>query len=178
MTYFSQKSVHNNIKQLLVVLVLSWLYALCSQVTIWMPFGLVPISLQPLPLYIAVMCFGNIAIYAYGAYLVQGALGAPFFAGGLSGVSRLVGPTGGYLVGFLAAMIVFSFLLGSYGKKNYLLGLFVLVSQCLVFLCGLTQLSFFIPSNMLLSMGLVPFIFGDFFLKPALCIVWTRLHKK
>ena len=36
-------------------------------------------------------------------YLIQGLLGLPFFAGGASGLAYLLGPTGGYLVGFVVA---------------------------------------------------------------------------
>src|SRR5512145_19519 len=40
------------------------------------------------------------------AYLIEGALGLPFFAGGGSGVVRFLGPTGGYLVAFPAAAFI------------------------------------------------------------------------
>src|SRR5687768_13758188 len=36
-------------------------------------------------------------------YLLEGAAGLPFFAGGTGGIAKLTGPTGGYLIGFMVA---------------------------------------------------------------------------
>jgi biotin transport system substrate-specific component len=43
----------------------------------------------------------RIAVGSVGLYLVQGAFGLPLFAGG-GGIAYMFGPTGGYLLGFLA----------------------------------------------------------------------------
>ena len=153
-------SKYAHLTQFVTLLMLSWLYALCSQIVISLPFGLVPISLQPLPLYVCVMIFGMPAVYAYLLYLLQGVLGAPFFAYGLSGMARLLGPTGGYLLGFGVAMSCIALL----ARRAATLAsqIFVLIiAQAIVYTCGLAQLALFVPPQQLISAGLLPFVLGD-----------------
>lgn len=75
--------------------------AASAQVIVPLPFTPVPFTLQPL----AVLAVGGLLGAADGAgalvlYLALGALGLPVFAGGGSGLVRLIGPTGGYLLAF------------------------------------------------------------------------------
>jgi biotin transporter BioY len=150
---FHKKISESKVNMLVFWVVLSWVYALCSQVAIPFPFSMVPLSLQPLPLLLSSMLFGWHAVAAYGFYLAQGAMGAPFFAGLNGGLPRLMGPTGGYLFGFALAMIFL-----------------VLVT--------FRKLSFFVPTEKLLWFGLYPFIFGDFVVKSALIIFLERRIKR
>ena len=81
--------------------------AASAQVVVPLPFTPVPFTLQPL----AVLAVGGLLGAADGAgalvlYLALGALGLPVFAGGGSGILRLVGPTGGYLLAFPVAAAV------------------------------------------------------------------------
>jgi biotin transport system substrate-specific component len=75
--------------------------ALAARAAVPLPFTAVPVSLQGL----AVLLTGGLLGAGAGAgamllYLALGALWAPVFAGGTSGLSHLFGPTGGYLVAF------------------------------------------------------------------------------
>jgi biotin transport system substrate-specific component len=82
--------------------------ALSAQVAIPLPFTPVPITLQPLLVVLAGLWLGPRAAAASMAlYLAAGAAGLPVFApGGLPGVARLVGPTGGYLLAYPLAALV------------------------------------------------------------------------
>ncbi len=66
------------------------------------PIGPVPVTLQVLVIAVAVLVLtpAEVAL-ALAAYLAVGAMGAPVFSGGTGGVGVLVGPTGGFLLGFL-----------------------------------------------------------------------------
>lgn len=69
-----------------------------------LPIGPVPISMQPFFVFLAGFLLGPVdGAAAVGLYVLAGVAGLPVFAGGASGVGRLVGPTGGYLVGFILA---------------------------------------------------------------------------
>ena len=72
------------------------------------PIGPVPIVLQNLFVLLSGLLLGSRwAAASMGIYLLGGALGLPIFAGGSGGLAKLIGPTGGYLVGFpLAAFII------------------------------------------------------------------------
>jgi biotin transport system substrate-specific component len=68
----------------------------------------VPITLQTLWVYLAGVVLGPLwAGVAFTLYLLAGLIGLPVFAGGNAGLGVILGPTGGFLVGFpLAAMTV------------------------------------------------------------------------
>ncbi len=85
----------------------SLVIALCSQVAIPLPFTPVPVTLQTF----AVLLTGCLLGSSRGAlsvvlYVAEGSVGLPFFSGGTAGVAHLLGPTGGYLLGFVLCAFV------------------------------------------------------------------------
>lgn len=79
---------------------------LCSWIRLALP-GLVPITLQTLGVFLAAgLLGGRDGTTAILVYLLLGLAGLPVFAGFQSGAGVLFGPTGGYLVGFLATGLV------------------------------------------------------------------------
>lgn len=71
------------------------------------PIGPVPITLQVLFVVLSGLVLGSrLGALSQLEYLAIGFAGAPVFAGGKSGLIALLGPTGGYLVGFVAAAFV------------------------------------------------------------------------
>ena len=91
----------NALTDTVLVIVASLLTAAAAQVEIRLPWTPVPITGQTF----AVLLSGTVlgarrAFLAQCLYLLEGALGLPFFAGGAAGVAKLIGPTGGYLAAF------------------------------------------------------------------------------
>ena len=82
------------------------LICVCSWVTI--PFGSIPFTLQTFGIAMALGTLGGkrgTAVIA--TYLLFGAVGLPVFSSFGSGIGVLLGPTGGYLIGFLIGGIVY-----------------------------------------------------------------------
>ena len=80
------------------------LLAVGAFVTVPVPFGLTPFTLQTLALFIILMILSPAeAVIAVAGYLALGALGLPIFSGMTGGFAKLVGPTGGFLIGYLLA---------------------------------------------------------------------------
>jgi biotin transport system substrate-specific component len=141
----------------------SWLIALAAQFSISLPFSPVPITGQTF----AVLLVGALAGRRLGslsvmAYLAQGLAGLPVFAGGSSGLARLLGPTGGYLLGFLGA----AWLIGNLAEHGWTLRLdktllAMLLANTLIYLVGLPYLALFIGVDKALALGLYPFLIGD-----------------
>jgi biotin transport system substrate-specific component len=146
--------------------------ALLSQAEIRLPWTPVPVTLQTLGVFVIGAALGaRRGAAAVAAYVIQGAAGLPFFSGGASGPAHLVGPTGGYLVGFVGASFVIG-LLAEHGWDRSLVRTFAAMSlgAAVIFACGLAQLSFFVPRSELLALGLIPFLPGAA-LKVALAAV-------
>ncbi|HYG70519.1 MAG TPA: biotin transporter BioY [Anaeromyxobacteraceae bacterium] len=90
-------------------LVWTALLAACVAVGAWLqlPIGPVPITLQPLFVFLAGYLLGpGGGAAAVALYVAAGVLGLPVFAGGALGIGVLLGPTGGYLVGLVGAAAV------------------------------------------------------------------------
>lgn len=95
------------------------------------------------------------------AYLVEGAFGLPVFAGGSAGLARLAGPTGGYLIGFVAAACVVGLFSEKIKSMNYGRLLLVLTGGAIViYVCGLAVVSLYVPEGKAFELGLYPFLPG------------------
>lgn len=135
---------NNTIYKIILTLLLSWIYSLASQACIILPFEFVPITLQTLILFLAPLFFGQIAFYASCLWYIQGILGLPMFFGFSGGITHILGPTGGYLIGFLIA----SFYLSNTKSKNIISLFFNLfISIILLHFFGIKHLLNFIPLN-------------------------------
>jgi biotin transport system substrate-specific component len=89
--------------KLVLVLAGSALIALAAQVRIPLPFSPVPVTGQTFAVLLVAAALGRLGLWSVIAYLIEGAMGLPVFAGGTFGVATIVGPTGGYLIGFVLA---------------------------------------------------------------------------
>ncbi len=137
--------------------------ALMAQVAFFI--GPVPITGQTL----AVLLIGALLGSKRGAltvvaYLGQGAMGLPVFAGGLAGTAVLVGPTAGYLVGFVFAAFAVG-LLAERGWDRHPLttALAMLIGNLIIYTLGLLWLMTLLNLSLAatLAAGLYPFIIGD-----------------
>lgn len=129
------------------------------------PIGPVPISMQPLFIFLAGYALGpKYGTLAMGLYLLAGTVGLPVFSGGKSGLGHLLGPTGGYLFGFLLS----AFLCGLAGTNKGLIpwgkGIFFGVLAILAaYGAGSVWLKFVLDFTWAKAMlvGVVPFIPWD-----------------
>ena len=72
-----------------------------------LPIGPIPISLTNLVIYLTVYILGaKGSVVSYLIYILLGAIGLPVFSGYQGGVGKIVGPTGGYLVGFIFIALI------------------------------------------------------------------------
>lgn len=152
------------IADIATVLAGSLLVVLCAQIRIPLPFTPVPITGQTFAvLLLPALLGGWRGPAAVAAYLLQGALGLPFFAGGTAGWATLAGPTGGYLVGFLAAAVVIPLILGRGGADPARIVLALLAGNAAIYLFGVPWLDRFVDGGLVtaIGLGLTPFLIGD-----------------
>jgi biotin transport system substrate-specific component len=153
--------------------------ALCAQFTIHV--GPVPITGQTLGVLLTGLLLGSRrGSLSVLAYLAQGIAGLPVFApGGAPGLARLVGPTGGYLLGFVAAAYVAGLLAErGWDRRPATALLAMLTGDAIIYAFGLPWLTLFVGVENVLPVGLYPFVIGDLakaFLAAALLPIGWRL---
>lgn len=97
-----------NVKNMIIIALFAALTSILSLMpAIPIPFSPVPITFQVLGVFLTGSILGaKKGAYAMTLYLILGAFGLPVFAGGQGGLSVLLGPTGGYLLGFPIAAYI------------------------------------------------------------------------
>ncbi|MGI6855019.1 biotin transporter BioY [Mesorhizobium sp. 1B3] len=137
------------------------LMALAAKVQI--PFWPVPMTLHTLGVMAFAVAFGpRAAVSIFASYLALGAAGLPVFSGSPErgiGVAYLMGPTGGYLLGYLIASGLVGYL--AVGKKTFGRIWAMLVGMIPIYGLGVAWLAFYIPSSELFVVGVAPFLLGD-----------------
>jgi len=151
---------HEQAAFIIKVIMGSLMIALFAQISV--PMYPVPITGQTLALTVVGLSLGRKAgVSAVLLYLAQGALGLPVFANGAAGFVTFMGPTGGYLYGFIAAVAILGYFSDKGVLKSFIKSTAVaLLATVAVFVFGLIHLSFFVPEGTLLKFGLYPFIIG------------------
>jgi biotin transport system substrate-specific component len=134
--------------------------AIAAQIKV--PMWPVPITMQTLAVLLIGLTYGGrLATATLVLYLFEGAVGLPVFASG-GGLAQFMGPTGGYLVGFLFAASLLGFASDKGFTKNItgLLGSLTLATA-LIYLPGVLWLSTFTGVEKALMLGMIPFLLGD-----------------
>jgi biotin transport system substrate-specific component len=129
------------------------------------PLPPVPITLQTLFLGLAGVLLGaRLGALSQVVYLLLGIIGLPVFAGGKAGLGILVGPTGGYLIGFVAAAFVTGKIAQMKRRPGFAwLFLALLAGEAVMYGFGILQLALVARLSLLkaLTVGLLPFLPGD-----------------
>ena len=123
----------------------------------------IPMTMQPLAiLIIAMLCGRNLAACSISLYLFQGMIGLPVFANG-GGMLYLMGPTGGFLFGFLIAGIIMGEL-ADRGWGQHILKAFLamLLGLFIIYFFGIIQLSLFLSFEKAIMMMKL-YMIGDFY---------------
>jgi biotin transporter BioY len=159
------------------------LTAALAQISFWI--GPVPITGQTF----AVLVTGALLGSRRGAlsqlsYLAIGATGIPFWfaLGGPPGIARLVGPTGGYLIGFVAVAFVVGWLAErGWDRRVWTAALAMLAGESVLYVFGMLWLVHFVPVDKVLQVGLYPFVIGDLVKLAAAALIlpsgWLLLRR-
>lgn len=159
-TLFPERSL---LTKALLVLGGSVLVAIAAQISV--PMIPVPMSLQTLAVLLVGMTYGaRLGGAALLAYLAEGALGLPVFANGAAGIGVLMGPSGGYLFGFVIAAFAVGLLAErGWDRQVLLAAVAMLIGNVLLYVPGLIQLKLVTGGEwaQVWAWGAGPFLLGD-----------------
>ncbi len=127
------------------------------------PFGPVPITLQSMFVLLAGLFLGpRGGVLAVTLYMAAGCLGLPVFAGGKAGLAAFIGPTGGFLIGFLPAAMVCGLAKSDPVKPFWVLLLYCTLATAVILALGALQLASVLQISLskALAAGVAPFIPG------------------
>ncbi len=129
------------------------------------PIGLVPISLQNLFTFLSGMVLGSrLGTFSQLIYILLGVVGLPVFSGFRGGLGVLLGPTGGFLTGFVISACIIGKLIEKIDDARiwsyFVIGLLGII---IIYACGVTQLLIVteIGFKEAVIVGVVPFLPGD-----------------
>ncbi|MDF1558271.1 MAG: biotin transporter BioY [ANME-2 cluster archaeon] len=170
---------YTNVKPLLYAALFAALTAIGAFIKIPLPLSPVPITLQVFFVLLAGLVLGaRWGGTSMVVYLVLGIIGLPVFSGGSSGLGVLLGPTGGYLIGFVAAAFVTGLIYTKAGDTVPVTVGAIIGGLALIYLLGAIQLS--LVANMSIqqavAVGMMPFLIGDAIKIVAALIVADRIR--
>ena len=178
MELIKQNSQTQIIKSLILIFLGSLILAVSAKIKI--PFYPVPMTMQTFVVLFFGISFGyKIALATIGLYLLEGILGLPVFSNSPergTGLVYFMGPTMGYLIGFLLAGFLASFV---NKEDNYILIFLKLVlSVSTIYFLGVlwlgTQIGWDKP---IIELGVMPFILAEFFKVVLLTILAKKIFK-
>ncbi|MEA3492978.1 MAG: biotin transporter BioY [Candidatus Margulisiibacteriota bacterium] len=152
-----------------------------AYIRIPLPFSPVPITLQTFFVLLAGAMLGRkLGALSQSGYLMVGIFGLPVFTGGLYGIARLMGPTGGYLIGFILAAFVIGQILGRDEEASFVkISGAMLLGSLILFTLGAIQLALVLHIAMpnAIALGVLPFIPGDIVKLFAAATIYQTIQK-
>ena len=145
------------------------------------PMQPIPITLQTLFTSLAgVLLGGYTGALSQIVYVLLGVIGLPVFAGGKAGLGTLLGPTGGYLIGFITAAYVIGKIVEAKKEAGWVwITMSLVMGNLVIYSLGVMQLALVAHLSIVKALlaGVVPFLFGDLLKLVAAALISFKLRK-
>ncbi|MDD5565294.1 MAG: biotin transporter BioY [Candidatus Omnitrophica bacterium] len=167
-------------RRLFGVMVFVILTSLGAYIRIPLPFTPVPLTLQTFFVLLSGAFLGSLGVASQMLYILLGLLGVSLFTYSGSGIIYLLGPTGGYLVGFLTASFLVAVLRRAASRSlPRTIGVFFLADSALLMM-GTVWLGAFlhIPLLRAFLIGFLPFLAGDLLKAIAAAALYWKLKAR
>ena len=176
MELIKQNTQSQIIKSLLIIFLGSVILAISAKIKI--PFYPVPMTMQTFVVLFLGISFGyKIAIATVSLYLLEGILGLPVFSNSPErgiGLVYFTGPTMGYLIGFLSACFLASFV--KIDDNYFIIFTKLVLSVSTIYILGVLWLGTLIGwDKPILELGVTPFVLAEVFKMALLTIITKKI---
>ncbi|MDE7322037.1 MAG: biotin transporter BioY [Lachnospiraceae bacterium] len=151
-------------KEITMIGLMAAITCIAGPLSLPLPFSPVPISLTNLAVYFSVYLLGmKRGTVSYCVYLLLGLVGLPVFSAFTSGPAKLLGPTGGYLIGFVFMALICGWFVDRWDGKPAPCFIGMLVGTVVCYVFGTVWLAYQAKMSFgaALAAGVFPFIAGD-----------------
>lgn len=148
--------------------------------------ALIIVPMQPVPFTLqtfftalsAVLLGGRTGALSQMVYVILGCMGLPVFAGGKAGLGVLLGPTGGYLIGFIVGAYIIGKIVETRAEAGIIwIAMAILAGDLLIYSIGTLWLSIITHFSLVKSLfvGVVPFVLPEILKLLAAAILASRI---
>ncbi len=167
----------NILKKIIIVIFATLLLTISAKIKV--PFYPVPMTMQTFVVVLIGITLGwKLGLAAVFLYLFEGAIGLPVFAGtpekGI-GISYMVGPTGGYLFGFIISVFIAGFV--NLNKNIFTKFILISLSIFVIYLSGVPWLAYLLGWEVAYVWGIKNFLLAELFKILILAITAEKLLK-
>lgn len=162
--FMNKQKRRNGISTSTMTMVALMAAVLCVLAPFSIPIGPVPVSLATFGLYVAVIVLGTKkATVVCLMYLLIGFVGLPVFSGFSGGPVKLLGPTGGYLLGYLLLTVVAGYFVDKFPGKRGMCALGLVFGTAACYMVGTVWMAvqMELTFGTALLVGVIPFLIGD-----------------
>ena len=167
----------NILKKIILVFLGTVLLTISAKIKV--PFYPVPMTMQTFVVVLIGITLGwKLGLTTIFLYLFEGAVGLPVFAGtpekGL-GISYMIGPTGGYLVGFVLSVFIAGFV--NLNKNIFVKFLLITLSIFAIYITGVPWLAYLAGWEVAYVWGIKNFLLAEFLKISILVLISKKLLK-
>lgn len=153
-----------NIRNLTLIALMTAVTCILGPLTLPLPVSPIPLSLATFAIYLSVYILGmKKGTISCILYLLIGLAGLPVLSGFTGGVGKLLGPTGGYMIGYVVMALIAGFFIDQYPARPVLQFIGMILGTVSCYLLGTIWLGYQagISFAAALTAGVLPFIPGD-----------------
>ena len=166
--------------QMTVTALMTAITCILGPMALAIPVSPVPISLTNLVIYFMAYVLGaKLSTASYCIYLLLGAVGLPVFSGLAGGPGKLLGPTGGYLIGFIFLAAIGGYFVERFPANRLLHVTGMVLGTAVCYLFGTLWLSGQLGLDFMagLGVGVIPYLPGDAAKIAVAVIVGPKLRR-
>lgn len=167
-------------KELTLTALMTAIICVLGPLSVPLPFSPVPISLTMIGIYLAVYAVGMWrGTVAFIVYLLLGLVGLPVFSGFTGGPGKLLGPTGGYLIGFIFTALISGFFIDRFWRNYLLSAVGMILGIAVAYVFGTVWLAYSagMTFSQALAAGVIPYVGFDLIKIVVLMLVGPAVRK-